>query len=226
MPMVAADFRSRSRSPRPLTAHRWFPAMVALWFAALFGLCALAVPTALLERLVGALGAERLIPAAAPPLGETARLLIAAGLSGVGEIVGLLLGRALGARHRPKPEQAEAAEAAEAASEPPEEPRFADEPRKPLSAHDDLAGWDRAPEPFVEPVIESEPAPAETPPADHAATPSIATAPLESLGVVQLSERLALAMRARREPPNAAPPDIARALEAARASLRRASGAR
>lgn len=220
MPMVAADFRSRSRSPRPLTAHRWFPATVALWFAALFGLCALAVPTALLERLVGALGAERLIPAAAPPLGETQRLLIAAGLSGVGEIVGLLLGRALGARHRPKPEQAEAA------SEPPEEPRFADEPRKPLSAHDDLAGWDQAPEPFVEPVIESEPAPAETPPADHAATPSIAAAPLESLGVVQLSERLALAMRARREPPTAAPPDIAQALEAARTSLRRASGAR
>jgi hypothetical protein len=216
MTQVAAASRTFRRKRRPLTAHRWFPAMVALWFAALFGLCALAVPSALLERLVGALGLDRLFPAAAPPLGETARLLIAAGLSSVGEIIGLLLGRAIGARHRPKPQPAEVA------SEPHEESKFIDEPRKPLCANEDLVGWDGAPEPIVEPEAEIAPLAAAVCPA----TPTIASVPLESLGVVQLSERLALAMRARREPPKAAPPEIAQALEAARASLRRASGAR
>lgn len=205
MPMVAAAPRIACRKPRPLTAHRWFPAIVALWFAALFGLCALAVPAALLERLVGALGVDRVLPAASPPLGETARLLIAAGVSSIGEIVGLLLGRALGARHRPKavPEDA---------------------PRQPLSAEELVA-------PETDKLGEEEPAaslPLVASPiaAAPAATPTIASAPLESLGVVQLSERLALAMRARREPPKIAPPEIAQALEAARASLRRASGAR
>ena len=218
MTQVAAASRTFRRKRRPLTAHRWFPAMVALWFAALFGLCALAVPTALLERLVGALGVDRVLPAAAPPLGENARLLIAAGLSSVGEILGLLLGRALGARHRPKPQQAEVD------SQPREERDFVDEPRKPLHAHEDLAGWDEAPEPIIEPANEAEEAPLAA--AESSATPNIVSAPLESLGVVQLSERLALAMRARREPPKAAPPEVARAFEAARASLRRASGAR
>lgn len=218
MSMATADARTARRERRPLTTHRWFPAMVALWFAALFGLCALAVPPALLERLVGALGVDRVLPAASPPLGETARLLIAAGLSSVGEIIGLLLGRALGARHRSRPGQPEVT------SKPRKDPNVADEPRKPLSAHEDLAGWDEVPEPIVEP----DPPAAATPPtpADQPTTPSIASAPLESLGVVQLSERLALAMRARREPPKAAPPEIAQALEAARASFRRASGAR
>jgi hypothetical protein len=217
MPNVAP--RTARRKRRPLTAHRWFPAMIALWFAALFGLCALAVPLELLERLVGALGIERVIPAAAPPLGETARLLIAGGLSSVGEIVGLLLGRALGARHRPKPSQSEVT------SEPREEPALADAPRKPLSAPEDLVGWDDSPEPIVE-AREVASADEELPTAaDQPATPNIVSAPLESLGVVQLSERLALAMRARREPPKAAPPEVAQALEAARASLRRASGA-
>lgn len=216
----AADARTARRQRRPLTAHRWFPAMVALWFAALFGLCALAVPTALLERLVDALGIDRVLPVAAPPLSDTARLLIAAGLSSIGEIVGLLLGRALGARHRPKPEKPEDA------NEPCEERTFPGAPRKPLSAHEDLAGWDEAPEPIVEPATEPEP-PARSPVlTEDSATPNIASAPLESLGVVQLSERLALAMRTNREPPRAAPPEIAQALEAARASLRRSSGAR
>src|SRR5690349_22709460 len=121
----AADARTARRKRRPLTAHRWFPALVALWFAALFGLCALAVPPALLERLVGALGVDRILPAAAPPLSDTVRLLIAAGLSSIGEIVGLLLGRALGERHRPKPEKPEDA------NEPREERTFPGAPRKP-----------------------------------------------------------------------------------------------
>ena len=71
MPMVAADFRSRSRSPRPLTAHRWFPATVALWFAALLGLGSLVLPASLFEAAVGASGIASVGPGAEPPLGLT-----------------------------------------------------------------------------------------------------------------------------------------------------------
>ena len=85
------------RASAPVTAHPWFPGIVALWFAALFGLSSLALAAALLERIVLASGIDSVIAAAAPPLGQTARLLLALGLAGLGAVLGLLFGRRLAA---------------------------------------------------------------------------------------------------------------------------------
>lgn len=65
--------------------------MVALWFAALFGLGSLAIRPALIESLVLATGIERAIPAVAPPLDLIARAVIAMALAIAGGLVGLIL---------------------------------------------------------------------------------------------------------------------------------------
>ena len=184
------------RRKRPLTSHRWFPGAIALWFAALFGLCSLALPPALLEHLVVAVRLDQVFAAAAPPLGETARLLMAMAMSSVGEIAGLLLGRRLARRHRPTV-AAEPQAPAETAPPPVE---FA--PRKPVSASEELAPIERelageVPENLAAHAA-AEPSVAPETLAARPVLPDIATAPLESLGVVQLSERLALALQARR----------------------------
>ena len=219
-----------ARRKRPLASHRWFPAALALWFAALFGLTSLAVPPALLERLVLAVGLDRVIAAAAPPLGETARLLIAAGLSSVGEILGLLLGRTLAARHRPKA-AAPAREPGDEAAPDRTRDAVAEMPtRQPFSAAELLeaeAGVTNA-EPRARPAE----APAESPvvavtPQPLASEPSdIASAPLDTLGVVQLSERLALALQARRVETLFGDAPEGGARVSALASLQRISGAR
>lgn len=85
--------QKRKPASKPITAHQLFPAVVALWFGALFGLGSLAVRPSLLESVV--------IAAATPPLGVTARILLALGLAALGAILGLLIARRLA---RPKPE--------------------------------------------------------------------------------------------------------------------------
>lgn len=89
------------KSAAPITAHPLFPAIVALWFAAAFGLGSLAIRPGLLEGLVLKLGIDTIIPAAAPPLGVTARILLALGLGAFGAILGTMLARRL---NRPKVE--------------------------------------------------------------------------------------------------------------------------
>ncbi|MBB3862434.1 hypothetical protein GGQ88_003735 [Novosphingobium hassiacum] len=84
------------RKPKPTTAHPMFPFVTALWFATFLGLGSFAVAPALLEGPVVALGLPALVPAAAPPLGFTARLLFALAMMGLGGIAGYLVGRALG----------------------------------------------------------------------------------------------------------------------------------
>jgi len=90
---VAEHTRSRSGTSQPISQHPLFPAIVALWFAALFGLGSLAIRPALVEHLVIASGIDRVIPMATPPLGATARILIALALTGLGGVVGALIGR-------------------------------------------------------------------------------------------------------------------------------------
>ena len=80
-----------------MTAHPLFPAIVALWFAALFGLGSLAIRPALIESAVLATGLHALVPAAAPPLGLTARLLIAIAMAALGAVIGVVLARRLAA---------------------------------------------------------------------------------------------------------------------------------
>ncbi|MDF1887324.1 hypothetical protein PPV93_14625, partial [Staphylococcus aureus] len=74
------------------------PAFAALWFAALFGLGSLAIPGSLLGAVVLKTGLPAIVPAAAPPLGFTAHLLVAFALA----VFGAALGLAVALRLRPK----------------------------------------------------------------------------------------------------------------------------
>src|SRR5262245_31483284 len=102
--------------------HPLFAPGVALWFAALFGLSSLAVRTTLLEAIVQAIGLPALIPAAAPPLGMTARVLIACAMTLVGAGIGLLVGRAIARTVPAVPLKGTAATSVEPAAAAPFEP--------------------------------------------------------------------------------------------------------
>lgn len=88
-----ADNRSgKSRQAKaPISSHPAFPAIVALWFAALLGLGSLILPVALLETFSRAANLAAIAPAAAPPFGITARIVIAALAGIIGIILGLLI---------------------------------------------------------------------------------------------------------------------------------------
>ena len=75
----------------PISAHPAFPAIVALWFAALLGLGSLVLPVAVIERLVMLTHISSIIPAAEPPLGFTARAGIGLAASIGGTLLGLWL---------------------------------------------------------------------------------------------------------------------------------------
>lgn len=89
--------KAKPGKPASISAHPAFPAVVALWFAALLGLGCLVVPVVVFETLFSATGIAGVIPAAAPPLGPTARISIslAAALAGAG--AGLFLARKVAA---------------------------------------------------------------------------------------------------------------------------------
>ncbi len=125
---------------KPISANPLFPAVVALWFGALFGLGSLAVRPSLLEDLVLKSHIDLIIPAAAPPLGVTARILLALIMAALGGVLGIGLARRLA---RPKPELRERKRGAKDLSD--ESPRLRqrdshpDAPaRRPISAHEEL----------------------------------------------------------------------------------------
>lgn len=99
-----------------MTWHPLFPAMLAVWFGALFGLGILAVRASLLEAVVLYFSLDGLIPAAAPPLGVTARILLALAFALTGAAIGAAIGLVM-ARSRPDnvARRAEASAAREAA---------------------------------------------------------------------------------------------------------------
>lgn len=106
---------ARRRPAAPVTAHPLFPALAAVWFAALFGFGSLAIPGAVLGAIVLKTGLPALVPAAAPPLGFTAHLLVAFALGGFGSALGL----ALALRLRPRaPEAVRPAEVMVPVAEP------------------------------------------------------------------------------------------------------------
>jgi hypothetical protein len=78
---------------KSIAQHQLFPAVVALWFGALLGLGSLAVRPSLLEALVIKSRIDLLIPAAAPPLGMTARMLVALGMAALGALIGMIIAR-------------------------------------------------------------------------------------------------------------------------------------
>ena len=234
----------------PLAAHPLFPAIVALWLAALLAIGSLLVPAGLLERAVAALGIDSVVPAARAPLGFTARLLVAFVLGFGGAIAGFLGARRLADRsvtttrtRRPAPAHAaEAAGADEPAPATDDDDESEDLARLAAARNTSSAAPQRrrgltsetddsarpileiSAIPALEPLAQTEPAPADsTAPQAASATAQapaspqpagphfrnaaemggeaairLCAAPLESLGVVQLVERFALAIQARR----------------------------
>lgn len=102
----------KSNGKASLSRHPLFPALVALWFAALLGMGSLAIRATVLENAVLTLGIDRLVPAAAPPLGFTARLLLALGLGLTGALAGFVLARRLTAAPAPANTEVRSAPAA------------------------------------------------------------------------------------------------------------------
>lgn len=102
MATFAADDQQQAKAAAkpPISAHPAFPAIVALWFAALFGLGSLILPAVLLERMVEATGLPAILPAAAAPLGFTARALLALGGALAGAAMGVMLARMVAGAHR------------------------------------------------------------------------------------------------------------------------------
>lgn len=128
-----------SRKPTASTiAHPLFPAVVALWLGALFGLASLAVRPALLEALVIRSGIDLAVPAAAAPLGLTARLLVALALAAIGSLLGAVIGRRLAGTAPKAPERKRSmretlAEAALAEDEADREESILVQRRRPLT---------------------------------------------------------------------------------------------
>ena len=179
---------------QPIIRHPLFPAIVALWFGALLGVGSLALRPALLEALVLATGIDAVLPAAGPPLGITARLLLASALGLAGGAVGFVLARRFAdAKDDVAPKVFRVAEADLDA------PLTSAAP-KPASAHPKPAI--EAPEgPFLAPNPAPSPAPAsECQPAPiPSAAERIASADLAELSHVELIERLAIALQRRQE---------------------------
>jgi len=93
-----------AKSKVAIGSHPLFPAIVALWFGALFGLGSIAIRPGLIEDAVLAAHIDTMIPAAAPPLGMTTRILLALAMAGLGGLIGAVLARRLS---RPNPEKRE-----------------------------------------------------------------------------------------------------------------------
>jgi len=109
----------------PLSAHPAFPAIVSLWFAALLGIGSLVLPVVLIERLAGVTGLALVVPAAKPPLGITARALIALAGSVAGAAIGLFIARKV-------------ANASDAVQHRPRIPAGMERECRPIFAHDEL----------------------------------------------------------------------------------------
>lgn len=139
-----ANTKHKPTKGKPISSHPLFPAVVALWFGALFGLGSLAIRPTLIEGLVLKTGVDLIVPAAAPPLGVTARILIALVMASAGAAIGAVLALRI---NRPKVEVRErkrnaaspgAAAEAEAALWNSRDV-FSDGPaRRPISAHEEL----------------------------------------------------------------------------------------
>lgn len=169
---------TNAAKPKPLTAHPLFPAIIALWFAALFGLGSLAVGSDLIDHAVVALRLDSLMSALAPPLGMFARLMLATGLAIAGGAIGYALGRGMARRGKDTPLQPDRAPADEADPLPDavEAPRVR---RRPLTAADhEFVPYESAPLPGsrlpqIFDVTTLEPAPAELEPAPAESEPEV-----------------------------------------------------
>lgn len=124
--------KRKSGASTPVSAHRAFPAIVALWFAALLGIGSLVLPMALFERIAEATGLASIFPAAQAPVGLTARLMIALAMGALGALAGIEIARKIAASAAPKPM------ARRAGSLNPVTAHAASPAKRPISAHEEL----------------------------------------------------------------------------------------
>jgi hypothetical protein len=215
-----------ARGRQSVTWHPLFPAVVSVWFGALFGLGTLAVPVSLIERIVVARGIDRFISAAAPPLGVNARILIAVAMAMLGGIIGAVIGHLI-ARSKPAARARRAAAAAEAHAKAAAE--VSETVSAKLATFDDAPSFidfsqlniddahrieASAPEPVGENALAAPeqarefdrpldpvtfPLPDSFPVPGTAAAQRLNAADLDSLSHLELIERLALSLQKRRE---------------------------
>ena len=135
--------KGRPRAAKPITSHQLFPAVVALWFGALFGLGSLAIRPTLLESMVMKSRIDLIVPAAAPPLGITARMLIALAMAAIGAIIGVVIARRIA---RPKQEVRQRKRGARSQDSATEESTYRAEyaAPSPVSMHDEIDLGDEA----------------------------------------------------------------------------------
>lgn len=117
---------SRDASRPPISLHPAFPAVVALWFAALLGLGSMILPVLLIERVVQTTGFAALVPAASPPLGFMARGLIALVAAIAGAAIGVMIARRVARAHD--------------ADRPTRVAKFAKGARRPIDVNEELGG--------------------------------------------------------------------------------------
>lgn len=150
-----ANTKRKPGNRKPITSHPLFPAVVALWFGALFGLGSLAIRPSLIESLVLKTGIDLIIPAAAPPLGVTARILIALVMASAGAALGVSMALRLGrpktvVRERKRNAANPGAAASREAAMWNQRDVFTDGPaRRPISAHEELGDALDAASPLV-----------------------------------------------------------------------------
>lgn len=197
-----ADRKQAAKASQPITRHPLFPAIVALWFATLLGVGSLLLRTSLIESAVVASHLDSLIPAAAPPLGTTARLMLAGLLSLPGGIIGWILAKRLGAPKKAGPQVFKVAETdiggeqwpgvAEVHAKPVvAEPTPSLDPSSLTAPVEEEVPLSATDAPIVQEVIPA--------PRSHTAAQRILTAELADLSHVELVERLAIALQRREE---------------------------
>ena len=131
-----------------ITSHGLFPAIVAVWFATLFGLGCLVLPSVLLERAADASRIAALVPAAAPPLGLTAHILLSCAAGVFGALLGFAIARRVAAaQNGPRPAKAE---------RPPRARQPKLESRRPILTMEELGEAPIAPPAPPEPQAEAE----------------------------------------------------------------------
>lgn len=130
------------------------PALV-VWFAALFGLSVVAIRGSLLESWVLGAQLDLVVPAAAPPLGMVARLLLALMFAALGAAIGWVAARLL----RPRNQDSDGGFQLRSRDRHPDHPA-----RRPISAHAELGdeGLGRADAAYAYDHAPAEPYPVET----------------------------------------------------------------
>lgn len=125
--------RHKNAGQPPVSTHPAFPVIVALWFAALLGIGSVVLPIELFERVSVASGLADVFQAARPPLGATARIIVALVAAAIGALAGIAIARRIAGANAPK-----AATRHAAVLDPASEPAAGEPAKRPIWAHEEL----------------------------------------------------------------------------------------